>query len=98
MYRLKQFVKKAEQIEIIPLGDIHYGSSNCNLKYLKSTLQYIADTPNCYMIGMGDYFDCVIPKDPRFDTSQEYNLIDESYDVIKKLFEPVKEKILCLLI
>jgi predicted MPP superfamily phosphohydrolase len=98
MYRLKQFVKKAEQIEIIPLGDIHYGSSNCNLKYLKSTLQYIADTPNCYMIGMGDYFDCVIPKDPRFDPSQEYNFIDESYDVIKKLFEPVKEKILCLLI
>jgi len=50
------------------------------------------------MIGMGDYFDCVIPKDPRFDPSEEYNLIDENYEVIKKLFEPIKQKILCLLI
>lgn len=50
------------------------------------------------MIGMGDLWDCVIPKDPRFDSSARFNLIDESYTELKKLIEPIANKILCLLI
>ena len=98
MYRLRQFIPKAEQIEIVPVGDLHKGSPNCNLKYFQKTIQYINDTPNCYMIGMGDFWDCVIPKDPRFDPSQEFNLIDDSYGKIKDILEPIKKKILCLLL
>jgi len=98
MYRIRQFVEPAEQIEIIPLGDAHFGSPNCNFKSLVNLIEYIKNTPNCYVIGMGDYWDCVIPKDPRFDASQEFNLIDDAYGKIKDLFLKVKERFLCLLI
>jgi hypothetical protein len=97
VYRLRQFIPKAEQIEIIPVGDVHYGSPNCNMKCFNRIINYIKDTPNCYMIGMGDFWDCIIPKDKRFDPSQEFNLIDNSYDVIKEILQPIASKILCLL-
>lgn len=58
MYRIRQFVEPAEQIEIIPLGDAHFGSPNCNFKSLVNLIEYIKNTPNCYVIGMGDYWDC----------------------------------------
>ena len=98
MYRLRQFIPKAEQIEIIPVGDLHFGSPNCNLKYFQNIIKYIQDTPNCYMIGMGDFWDCIIPKDPRFDPSNEYNLIDDNYGKIKDILQPISSKILCLLL
>jgi hypothetical protein len=49
------------------------------------------------MIGMGDFWDCIVPKDKRFDPSQEFNLIDESYNKVKDILKPIAPKILCLL-
>jgi predicted phosphodiesterase len=97
MYRLRQFIPKAEQIQIIPVGDIHLGSPNCNLKYLKDTLDYIAKTPDCYVIGMGDYIESILPKDSRFDPSQDFKIIDEYVENMKQILLPIREKILCLL-
>lgn len=97
MYRLRQFIPKAEQIQIIPIGDIHYGSPNCNIKYLKDTIDYVSQAENCYVIGMGDYIDSILPKDPRFDPSQEFKIIDEYVEDIKQILLPIKEKILCML-
>lgn len=97
MYKLRQFVPVAEQIEIIPVGDVHIGSPNCNIKSFKGIINYIANTPNCYMIGMGDYAESILPKDKRFDPSQEFKIIDEYYQDILSILNPIKEKILCLL-
>lgn len=82
----------------MPIGDVHFSSANCNLKYFKKTIEYIKNTPNCYVIGMGDFWDCIIPKDKRFDPSEKFTLIDESYQEFKELILPVANKILGLLI
>jgi hypothetical protein len=97
LYRLRQFIDKQEQIEIIPIGDIHYGSPNCNVKLLKGILDYIKETPSCYIIGMGDYIDSILPKDKRFDPTNEFKVIDEYVEDMKALFSPVKDRFLCLL-
>lgn len=97
MYRIRRFVTKVDQIEIIPVGDIHFGSPNCNLKQFKETIKYIEQTQNCYCIGMGDYLDAIIPQDKRFDASAEFNQIDDVCQKIKDIFLPIKSKILLLL-
>ena len=97
MYKLRQFIPKAEQIEIVPIGDLHFGSPNCNFKLFKEIISYVLHTPNCYTIGMGDYFDAILPKDPRYDASQEFSLLDDNFEKIKDLLTPISNKILCLL-
>lgn len=46
-----------DEILLIPLGDIHIGSSECDEKLLKETLEWIEKKPNTYMVGMGDYME-----------------------------------------
>ena len=58
---------KKEPLILIPFGDIHAGNANCDKKYLKKTIKWIEDKPNAYVVGMGDYCDCIVPQDKRFD-------------------------------
>jgi predicted phosphodiesterase len=44
-----------DKLEIFALGDLHIGDHNCDYKLLNRQIEYIAKTPNCFVIGMGDY-------------------------------------------
>jgi predicted phosphodiesterase len=55
-------------IEIYPIGDTHVGARNCAESLLKKTKKEIADNPNAYWIGGGDYLESIKPSDlKRFD-------------------------------
>lgn len=58
---------KKEPMRLIPFGDVHLGNANCDKKYFKKTLDWILNKPNAYAVGMGDYCDCIVPQDKRFD-------------------------------
>jgi predicted phosphodiesterase len=58
---------RATEIELVPLGDIHLGTCNCDLDELRATVRYIAANPNCLWLGMGDYLECIRHQDKRFD-------------------------------
>jgi len=44
-----------DEIEIVALGDLHIGDSNCDYKLLYKQIEYINKNDNCFVIGMGDY-------------------------------------------
>jgi hypothetical protein len=54
-------------IRIIPIGDVHLGTVHCDLDALRQVVRYIAATPHCYWLGMGDYLECIRHTDRRFD-------------------------------
>lgn len=89
-------------LNIIPLGDVHYGNINCDLKKFKETIEYIKNKENCYTILMGDMCDAILTSDKRFDMesiSPELrgsinNLAMAQYQTIRDLLVPIKEKIL----
>lgn len=58
---------KKEPLILIPFGDVHLGNANCDKKYFKKTLAWIENKPNAYAVGMGDYCDCIVTQDKRFD-------------------------------
>ena len=102
MFKLSKVIEtKADQIEIVAFGDIHLGNPNCKFNKFKEIVNYIKNTPNCYGIGMGDYIECILPKDKRFDPHTDIEVSDpvvsEYIDIIVKTLEPIKDKILCLL-
>ena len=59
-------VSRGDTFRIVPLGDVHIGARACDEKRLRNVVQSIADDPNAYWIGMGDYCDFINPSDPRF--------------------------------
>ncbi len=96
MYKISKVIQStAEQIEIIPTGDWHYGSPNCNIRKIQDLLKYIQSASHCYVILMGDLWDSIRPQDKRFDPAVDYEQIDDQYEKVRDLLLPIKDKILC---
>ena len=49
-----------------PLGDVHYGSANCDVALLDETIAAIKRDPHALWIGMGDMVEAIAPNDPRW--------------------------------
>ena len=98
MYRINKVIQTtSDQLEILPLGDVHYGSPNCNLRKFQNNLDYVKHAKDCFVILMGDLWDCIIPTDKRHDPEEEYEMIDEQYDFVHNLLLPIKDKVICAL-
>lgn len=63
---VKEAYRPGDEFHIYPLGDIHYGSQNCDLKHLDRTINEIADDPLARWIGMGDMIEAIAPNDKRW--------------------------------
>lgn len=97
-YEIKyESASKDFEMLFVPLGDFHVGNINCDKKKLEEYVKWIADTPNIYWWGMGDYADCIIGggEDPRYDfDSLDPNLPtpDEQYQYVQDLLTPIKDR------
>lgn len=84
-----------EDVELLPLADLHIGENACDLKTIKSQIKYIAETPNCYTILNGDIIDNSIRTSIGDVYSQTMKPQDQ-IDLATKLLEPIKDKILAI--
>jgi predicted MPP superfamily phosphohydrolase len=95
-----EFMDSNEKFNLFLIGDIHVGNLGCDLKLLKKVLKSIKETENSYILGMGDYCECITPKDKRYDIhTQDRKILTpkEQYDKIIDLFSPFKGQIIGLL-
>jgi len=95
-------------IKIFPLGDIHLGAAACDIEHLRRTVAMIANDPDAYWLGMGDYGDLIMPSDPRWSFSvldwkrlgftngrpDPKNLGVESRDLVARELDPIGTKCL----
>lgn len=98
---------KADQVTIWPMGDFHIGASGCHEKRLAEDIAKIKDGGHEYIIGMGDYMDCVVHSDTkRFDpkalpdwlmASDLNDMIERQIERCAELLSPVADRLLCLL-
>jgi hypothetical protein len=89
-----ELITSFDRVKIIPIGDIHVGApeGQCDWGKVERELKYIMDTPDTYMIGMGDYCDCaskMVRKGPNVFTSSLSPM--EQYEKILDAFEPLAE-------
>ncbi len=88
---VKQF---KNEINIIPLSDLHLGASTCMLKEIKETIKIIEQTPNCYTVLVGDIIDNGVI------TGKGLGVYDNVLSPMKQieqaveLLRPIKDKIL----
>ena len=86
----------AETIEIHPMADLHIGDNNCDFKLIMERIEHIKNTPNAYCILDGDLMDTAIAS----SIGDTYGANLQPMEQLKqcvKIFEPIKDKILCVL-
>lgn len=84
-----------EELQILPLADVHLGDKNCNGNRLNELLDYIAETPNCYTILNGDLCNVAI-KSSISDVYGENPMPMQQLETAVKLFGRVSSKILAV--
>lgn len=89
--------------KLYPLGDIHFGAIQTAEDDLLEKVEEIRTQKEAYWIGMGDYADCIIKNDPRFDMEslapwvKRGNIIEFQRRKVRKVFKPIADKCLGLL-
>jgi hypothetical protein len=96
---------RSDVFKLIPIGDIHYGTKNCDVKKLDGLISWIATQPNVYWIGMGDMVEAINYSDKRFDPRNILPELQNSLDnlpsaqafKLAKKFNCIKHKCIGLL-
>lgn len=86
----------AEQIEIHPMADLHIGDSMCDFKLIQERIEHIKNTPNAYCILDGDLMDTAICSSIGDTYGANLQPMEQLRQCVK-IFEPIKDKILCVL-
>ena len=90
--------KYGDKFRLKPIADVHLGAVACDEQAFKA---YLADSDDyTYFIGIGDLYDAIIVKDPRYQKSSDKSggdaVIDEQVDKGVEMLMPYKDKILGL--
>lgn len=82
-----------KQVKIATISDIHYGNPYCSMKYLRQNIEYIESNPEVYTFLNGDMIESVT-KFSKGEIHKQVGSPGDQRDFIKKLFKPIKHKVL----
>ena len=84
-----------QQLEIHTFADEHIGDEHCDLRRLKERIDYVKETPNAFCILNGDIIDNATKTSIGDTYTQELNPMEQLQTAVD-IFEPIKDKILCI--
>ncbi len=87
--------QELSQIELHIFADEHYGDEHCDTKRLMQRIEYVRDTPTAYCILNGDIIDNATRTSIGDVYAQEFNPMEQLRRAVE-IFEPIKDKILCI--
>mgnify|MGYP000898299958 CR=1 FL=1 len=66
LHTVRERCQLGQTLTLYPLGDVHFGSANCDVGLFLDTIQAIKDDPDARWIGVGDYCEWITVKDKRW--------------------------------
>jgi predicted MPP superfamily phosphohydrolase len=84
-----------EEMEIVPIADVHIGDAHSDEKMFKNVVQYILEKPNRYVVLNGDLMDMALT----MSVSDSYGAKYPPSQQIKRvadILRPIKERILAM--
>ncbi len=84
-----------EVLELHTFADEHIGDEHSDLKRLLSRIEYVKNTPNAYCILNGDIIDNATKTSIGDTYTQVFNPMEQLAKAVE-IFEPIKDKILCI--
>ena len=87
--------RELEQMELHIFADEHLGDEHCDVKRLLQRIEYVKNTPTAYCILNGDIIDNATRTSIGDTYTQEFNPMEQLQKAVD-IFEPIKDKILCI--
>lgn len=87
--------RELESVELHTFADEHVGDEQCDLKRLVERIEYVKNTPNAYCILNGDLMDNATKTSIGDTYGQVFNPMEQLARAVE-LFEPIRDKILCI--
>ena len=84
-----------EAVELHTFADEHIGDEHSDIKRVMQRIEYVKNTPNAYCILNGDIMDNATKTSIGDTYTQVFNPMEQLARAIE-LFEPIKDKILCI--
>ena len=84
-----------ESLELHIFADEHLGDENCDVNRLLQRIEYVKNTPNAYCILNGDILDNATKTSIGDTYAQVFNPMEQLQKAVE-LFDPIKDKILCI--
>ena len=82
-------------LELHPLADLHIGDGLSDWKHIQALIDHIKNTPNAYCILGGDLMDTAIASSVGDTYGANLSPMEQLNQCVK-LFEPIKDKIVCV--
>ena len=93
--RTLDLVEGDSSLILKPIGDIHLGANNCDYDHLVKLLKWVKENKNVYVLGMGDYADCIYGRDKRADieaTDLSFSSPEKQMNELYRLFKPIADE------
>ena len=87
--------RELEKAELHIFADEHLGDEQCDVKRLLQRIEYVKNTPSAYCILNGDIIDNATRTSIGDIYAQELNPMEQLQRALD-IFEPIKDKILCI--
>ena len=87
--------RELTNIELHTFADEHIGDENSDINRLIERIEYVKNTPNAYCIMNGDIIDNATKTSIGDTYAQVFNPMEQLAKAVE-LFEPIKDKILCI--
>lgn len=87
--------RELSSIELHTFADEHVGDEHCDIKRLLQRIEYVKNTPSAYCILNGDIIDNATKTSIGDTYMQEFNPMEQLQKAVE-MFEPIKDKILCI--
>ena len=87
--------REFSSIELHTFADEHLGDEQSDLKRLLSRIEYVKNTPNAYCILNGDIIDNATKTSIGDTYTQVFNPMEQLAKAVE-IFEPIRDKILCI--
>jgi len=97
--RTFHYSSRSDEFRFYPIGDMHFGAvESCEGEVFRKVQQILSE-PKSFIIGHGDYADCITKNDPRFDMRnvadwvERDNIVESQRARVRGLFsQAAKEK------
>ena len=85
--------EQESKIDLIGFGDWHLGAVSCNIKAIKSQIEWIHKNPKARVILMGDMLDCGTKRSIGAGNFDNNIRPQQQYEYVLELLEPIKDKL-----
>ncbi len=87
--------RELESLELHIFADEHIGDEHSDIKRVMERIEYVKNTPNAYCIMNGDIMDNATKTSIGDTYTQVFNPMEQLAKAVT-LFDPIKDKILCI--